>query len=57
MIAVRVHPVKPTIVVYHKPGAVDKLAIKLAERENIPLVITDLSLDELTKKLIDSGDK
>lgn len=57
MIAVRVHPVKPTIVVYHKPGAVDKLAIKLAERENIPLVITNLSLDELTKELIRIGEK
>jgi putative transcriptional regulator len=57
MIAVRVHPVKPTIVVYHKPGAVDKLAIKLAERENMPLVITNLSLDDLTKKLKTIGEK
>ena len=52
MIAVRVHPVKPTVVVYHKPGSVDSLAIKLAERENIPLVVTNISLDELKKKLI-----
>ena len=57
MIAVRVHPVKPTIVVYHKPGSVDSLAIKLAERENIPLVITNLPLEELTKKLISLGEK
>jgi putative transcriptional regulator len=57
MIAVRVHPVKPSIVVYHKPGAVDQLAIKLAERENIPLITTDLSLDDLTKKLIKIGEK
>jgi putative transcriptional regulator len=57
MIAVRVHPVKPTIVVYHKPGAVDKLAIKLAERENIPLITTELSLDDLIKKLITIGEK
>ena len=57
MIAVRVHPVKPSIVVYHKPGAVDSLAIKLAERENIPLVISNLSLEELTKELIKIGDK
>jgi len=55
MIAVRVHPVKPSIVVYHKPGSVDALAIKLAERENIPLVVTNLSLDELKKKLIHLG--
>ena len=52
MIAVRVHPVKPTVVVYHKPGSVDSLAIKLAERENIPLVVTTIPLDELKKKLI-----
>jgi putative transcriptional regulator len=57
MIAVRVHPVKPTIVVYHKPGAVDDLAIKLAERENIPLVTTELPLDDLTKKLIIIGER
>lgn len=57
MIAVRVHPVKPSIVVYHKPGAVDSLAIKLAERENIPLVISNLSLEDLTKELIKIGDK
>ena len=57
MIAVRVHPVKPSIVVYHKPGAVDQLAIKLAERENIPLITTDLPLDDLTKKLILIGEK
>ena len=51
MIAVRVHPVKPTVVVYHKPGAVDSLAIKLAERENIPLVVCNLPIDDLKKKL------
>ena len=55
MIAVRVHPVKPTIVVYHKPGSVDSLAIKLAERENIPLVVTNIPLDELKKKLVSLG--
>ena len=57
MIAVRVHPVKPTVVVYHKPGAVDTLAIKLAERENIPLVVTNLPLDDLKRKLISIGEK
>ena len=56
MIAVRVHPVKPTVVVYHKPGSVDSLAVKLAERENIPLVVTNLSLDELKKKLLSLGE-
>jgi len=55
MIAVRVHPVKPTVVVYHKPGAVDLLATKLAERENIPLVTTDIPLNDLKKKLLSIG--
>ncbi len=57
MIAIRVHPVKPTVVVYHKPGSVDSLAIKLADRENIPLVVTTMSLDTLKKKLIHFGEK
>ena len=57
MIAVRVHPVKPTIVVYHKPGAVDPLAIKLAERENIPLVVTTIPLDDLKRKLLSIGEQ
>lgn len=57
MIAIRVHPVKPTVVVYHRPGSVDSLAIKLADRENIPLVTTGLSLDDLKKKLTSIGEK
>ena len=57
MIAIRVHPVKPTVVVYHKPGSVDSLAVKLADRENIPLVITTLPLDTLKKKLVKLGEK
>jgi putative transcriptional regulator len=57
MIAIRVHPVKPTVVVYHRPGSVDALAIKLADRENIPLVTTSLSLDTLKKKLVKIGGK
>jgi putative transcriptional regulator len=57
MIAVRVHPVKPTVVVYHRPGSVDSLAVKLAERESIPLVITNLPLDDLKKKLVSIGAK
>lgn len=57
MIAIRVHPVKPTVVVYHRPGSVDSLAIKLADRENIPLVTTIMALDDLKKKLVSLGEK
>jgi len=56
MIAVRIHPVKPSVVVYHKPGSIDPLAIKLADRENIPLVSTNLGLEELKKKLLQIGE-
>jgi putative transcriptional regulator len=56
MIAIRVHPVKPTVVVYHRPGSVDALAIKLADRENIPLVVTSLPIYDLKKKLVKLGE-
>ncbi len=51
MIAIRVHPMKPSIVVYHRPEDVDKLAYRLAEFEQIPLITTDLGLDELKGRL------
>ncbi len=55
MIAIRIHPVKPALVVYHQPGAVDPLAIQLAEREKMPLFLTTMPLDELRKALISLG--
>ena len=55
MIAIRIHPVKPSVVVYHQPSAVDPLAIQLANRENIPLVVTDIPLEELRRKLVSFG--
>jgi putative transcriptional regulator len=55
MIAIRIHPVKPTLVVYHQPGGVDPLAVQLAERENMPLVVTNIPLEELRKRLISLG--
>ena len=51
MIAVRVHPMKPAAVVYVQPKRVDELAIKLADVEKIPLITTDLNLNELKEKL------
>ncbi len=51
MIAVRVAPVKPAVVVFHGTKKVDPLAIKLADREGLPLV---LSLKSSMKSLIDS---
>lgn len=57
MIAVRVHPVKPSVVVYHKPASVDPLAVKLADREIISLVVTNLPLDELKKRMRSIGEQ
>lgn len=51
MIAIRAHPLKPAMVVYHRPEHVDDLAIRLATLENIPLVKTELSLPSLVEKL------
>ena len=51
MIAIRVHPMKPSLVVYHRPEDVDKLAFRLAEYEQIPLVTTNLELDELRARM------
>ena len=49
MIAIRAHPVKPRLVCYVQPGSVDPLAIKLAELENIILVKTDNSIENIKK--------
>ncbi len=51
MVAIRAHPLTPAMVVYQKPDQTDQLAIKLAEREGIPLVVTDLSVEKLIDKL------
>lgn len=53
MVAVRLAPIKPAMVILHQiePEKVDKLAVKIAESEGIPLVVTPLSLNEVKKKL------
>ena len=51
MIAVRAHPVKPRMVVYIKPKAVDPLATKLADMERVVLVKTKLDEKTIIEKL------
>ena len=51
MIAVRAHSLTPAMVVYVKPDAIDPLAIKLARLEGIPLVTTELSVEEIVGRL------
>ena len=53
MVAVRVAPIKPAVVVIHGPrGDVDPLAIRLAEAEGIPLILSLVdSRDSLVMRL------
>ena len=51
MIAVRAHPVKPRMVVYIKPKAVDPLAPKLADMEKVVLTKTNLGENKIIEKL------
>ncbi len=59
MVAIRVYPLKPRMVVVHKPTKVDKLSIEIAKKERIIYVksrIDDVNilmknLDELTKRI------
>jgi putative transcriptional regulator len=51
MVAIRAHPLKPAMVVFHQPERVDELAIKLADLEGIPLVSTNLSMQKLIDNL------
>lgn len=51
MIAVRAHPIKPRMVVYVKPKAVDPLAPKLADMEKVVLVKTDFDESTIVERL------
>jgi putative transcriptional regulator len=51
MVAIRVSSIKPRLVVFQGVSHLDKLALKIAEIEGIPLIITKLNIDELLKRL------
>ncbi len=52
MIAVKVAPIKPAVVVIHGTKRVDPLAIRLAEAERLPFILSTLgSVDELLRRL------
>jgi putative transcriptional regulator len=51
MIAIRAHPLKPSVVGYHRPEHVDQLAIKLATLENIPLIKIDMPIATMVDRL------
>lgn len=51
MVAIRAHPLTPAMVVYQAPEQTDPLAVKLAKLEGIPLVETNLSIEEIIKRM------
>lgn len=51
MVAIRAHPLKPAVVIFHKPGQIDALAIRLSELERIPLVRTEMDRDQILGEL------
>jgi len=53
LVAVRVANLKPAVVVLHGLNAneVDKIALKIAEIEKIPLIVTNMWLDEMIKAI------
>ncbi len=51
MVVIRVSTSKPSMVVLHGIKDVDKLAIKISERERIPLMITALDIKKIKEKL------
>ncbi|MFH1750149.1 MAG: transcriptional regulator, partial [Candidatus Micrarchaeota archaeon] len=53
MIAVRVTPIKPSMIILHGIDDVDKLAVKIAETEGIPLLMTKLGVEEIKKRVRD----
>jgi putative transcriptional regulator len=51
MVVIRVTPMKPSIVVLHGLQSVDKLAVKIAQKERIPILTTKLDLQKITDAL------
>lgn len=51
MVATRVSPLKPRLVVLHGVRNVDPLAVRISELENIPLLVTTLDTSEMISRL------
>jgi putative transcriptional regulator len=53
LVVVRVSSSKPSAIVLHniEPGKVDKLAIKISERERIPMIATNMSVEKIKDAL------
>ncbi|MBI3587978.1 helix-turn-helix domain-containing protein [Candidatus Micrarchaeota archaeon] len=57
LVAIRVSPIKPALVILHglKADKVDKLAIRIAQSEGIPLVATTAEMEEVKAGLKSLG--
>ncbi|MDE1828470.1 MAG: transcriptional regulator, partial [Candidatus Micrarchaeota archaeon] len=51
MVVIRVAPIKPRIVVIENIESMDKLAIKIAQIEKIPLLTTKIGIEEMKARL------
>lgn len=51
LIAVRVSSIKPKVIVMHGVNEIDKLGLKIAQKERIPVITTVMSLEEMLKEL------
>ena len=51
LVVIRVAPVKPKAVVLVGIKKVDELALKISERERIPIIITQMDIKEIKEKL------
>ncbi|MCX8197352.1 MAG: helix-turn-helix domain-containing protein [Candidatus Micrarchaeota archaeon] len=51
MVVIRVTPMKPSVVVLHGIKEVDPLAIKIAEREQIPVIVSSMEVQKMKEVL------
>ncbi|MEW6529160.1 MAG: helix-turn-helix domain-containing protein [Candidatus Micrarchaeota archaeon] len=51
MVIIRVSSSKPSVIVLHGIEEVDKLALKISEKERIPIITTKLDIGEIKEKL------
>lgn len=52
LVVVRVSQMKPSVIVLHDIDEIDKLAIKIAQVEKVPLLATKVPLEELKARIV-----
>jgi putative transcriptional regulator len=51
MVVIRMSPSKPSAVIMHGITKVDKLAIKISEKEQVPIITTTLDISQIKERL------